>query len=346
MRSVQAGLLLTIVFWPLILFLVGWALHHLGHNLSLQSAPPPKASFDVDLSTDFVPPPPATLPDKFVETNPDAPENTPDKTRNFAARNQQVAQEKPQVDGKSDTPQLEGKKDQEVSQIVSGRLQQPQPPPLPAQAAAPEKPATKTNQESRQEQNPLSGEEKIQGDSPEGVGTNLSKATENVTDVQEKVEGQKKAPSLVGVPELAMPQIDPHHPQPRRRVDKNVRPAILAENKFGTSNIGPTAIDAKWSNYGAYLQRLIETVQVEWDRILDSTGARPPAGTVVKVRFRIEATQGAIAEIIESNSTGGTQAERACQLAITARSPYGKWTDDMVAILGQSQEITFTFLYE
>src|SRR5687767_4334621 len=35
---------------------------------------------------------PVAPPFKFVETNPDAPDNTPDKTENFAARNQQVAQ--------------------------------------------------------------------------------------------------------------------------------------------------------------------------------------------------------------------------------------------------------------
>ena len=64
-------------------------------------------------------------PFKFVETNPEAPENIPDKTNNFAAQNQQAAQEKPTPDGKSDRPATEGKKDFESNQIVSGRLIQP-----------------------------------------------------------------------------------------------------------------------------------------------------------------------------------------------------------------------------
>ncbi|MEY3608578.1 MAG: hypothetical protein RLZZ447_1366, partial [Verrucomicrobiota bacterium] len=53
---------------------------------------------------------------RFVETNPEAPENVPDKTNNFAAQNQQVAQEKPTPEGRSDRPALEGRTDLESTQ--------------------------------------------------------------------------------------------------------------------------------------------------------------------------------------------------------------------------------------
>src|SRR6478672_5166716 len=125
-------------------------------------------------------PPKPKDPFKFVETNPDAPENTPDKTNNFAAQNQQVAQEKPTPDGKSDRPATEGKKDFESNQIVSGRLTQPiehveaQPPPpmnLPV--------ADQTVKPPRAEQNPLSGTEKLEGENKDGIGANLAKRVEN-----------------------------------------------------------------------------------------------------------------------------------------------------------------------
>jgi len=32
--------------------------------------------------------------------------------------------------------------------------------------------------------------------------------------------------------------------------------------------------------------------------------------------------------------------------AITDRAPYGTWTDDMKAVLGEQQEMTFTFYYQ
>ena len=45
-------------------------------------------------------------------------------------------------------------------------------------------------------------------------------------------------------------------------------------------------------------------------------------------------------------SSGGRAAKDACVSAIVARKPYGAWTEDMMAALGKSQEITFTFLYQ
>jgi hypothetical protein len=32
--------------------------------------------------------------------------------------------------------------------------------------------------------------------------------------------------------------------------------------------------------------------------------------------------------------------------AITKPAPYGPWTDDMKAVLGEQQEMTFTFYYQ
>jgi hypothetical protein len=70
----------------------------------------------------------------------------------------------------------------------------------------------------------------------------------------------------------------------------------------------------------------------------------PPTGTVVSVKFRLD-KEGAVTEILNSNSTGGKQAETICVTSITSRAPYGKWTDDMVAMLGETQEIEFKFYY-
>ncbi len=124
-----------------------------------------------------------------------------------------------------------------------------------------------------------------------------------------------------------------------------MRPAVLQQNLVGTTNIGPMAIDAKWSAYGEYLQRMIETIQVEWERVIEAGHIYPPSGTQVTVRFRMD-SDGAITEILETKSNGGSQAEGACKTGITARAPYGKWTEDMVAVLGHSQDMTFVFYYE
>ena len=285
-------------------------------------------------------------PFKFVETNPEAPENTPDKTNNFAAQNQQVAQEKPTPDGKSDRPATEGKKDFESNQIVSGRLTQPvervETPPPPTEVPVAETPVPA----SRAEQNPLSGTEKFEGENKTGVGGNIAKRLDNPLPIPEKIDGAKDAPPVDGATST-QPAIDPRRPRPRPQVvsQQQVRPAILAENKFGTKNVGLTGIDAKWSNYGAYLQRMIDTVQIQWERLILSMSAMPAGGSTVTVKF-IMNDEGRISTIVNVDSTANDTASRACVSAITDRAPYGPWTDDMKAVLGTQQEMTFTFYYQ
>ena len=126
---------------------------------------------------------------------------------------------------------------------------------------------------------------------------------------------------------------------------QQVRPAILSENKFGTKNVGLTGIDAKWSNYGAYLQRMIDTVQIQWERLILQMSAMPAGGSTVTVKFVMN-DEGRITNIANVESTANDTASRACVSAITDRAPYGPWTDDMKAVLGSQQEMTFTFYYQ
>jgi hypothetical protein len=286
-------------------------------------------------------------PFKFVETNPEAPENIPDKTDNFAAQNQQAAQEIPNPDGASDRAATEGKKDFESNQIVSGRLIQPmelvEAAPPPVEAPPVETPPVEAP---RAEQTPLSGTEKFEGESQAGFAGNIAKRLPNAQAVPERVEGVKDAPQNPTAMSM-QPAIDPLRPRPRPQVvrQQQVRPAILAENKFGTKNVGLTGIDAKWSNYGAYLQRMIDTVQIQWERLIISMSAMPAGGSTVTVKFVMN-DHGQITNIINVDSTSSETGSRACVSAITDRAPYGPWTDDMKAVLGSQQEMTFTFYYQ
>lgn len=336
----------------LLIHLLLWAV--VPHFLKFEPLPVnqrPKAAgreFNIEFAPDVFPKPTAKPKDpfKFVETNPEAPENTPDKTNNFGAQNQQVAQEKPTPEGKSDRPATEGKKDFESNQIVSGRLSTPLehveavPPP----AAVP--PADQPVAAARAEQNPLSGDEKLQGENKDGIGSSIAKRLENARAVPEKVEGVRDAKDVQGAT-ATQAAIDPRRPQPRPMLVKpmQVRPAILAENKIGTSNVGAVAFDAKWSEYGAYLQRMIETVQVQWERILLEQKANPIQGSLVVVKFVMN-DEGRIVDIGVESTTANETATRACVSGITDRSPYGPWTDDMKAVLGKKQEMTFSFHFQ
>jgi hypothetical protein len=350
-RSTSIGLAAVVVF-HLLLFLLAPIFLRIEH---IPSAPRPHSTareFNIELAPEMFAkaPPKPKDPFKFVETNPEAPENTPDKTNNFAAQNQQAAQEKPNPDGKSDRAATQGKKETESNQIVSGRLTQPTeraepeppPPPQPTEATPQVTP--------RMQQNPLSGVEKFEGTNEAGIGGSIAKRLENAKPVTEKVEGVKDAKELDGSPTMPVqqqPAIDPRRPRPRPMVVKQqqVRPAILADNPVGTRNMGISGIDARWSNYGAYLQRMVDTVQIQWERLILSMSAMPASGSTVSVRFVIN-DEGKITQIKNVETAASETASRACVSAITDRSPYGAWTDDMKAMLGSQQEMTFTFFYQ
>lgn len=347
-RSTAVGLAGVIIFY-LLLWLVAPLL--LNFSSSVGSVVRPHASakqFNIEIAPDtFVKPKPALQPFKFVEANPDAPENTPDKTQNFSDRNQQVAQEKPTPDGKNDMPAIEGQKEIKTSQIVTGQLQQPieqiEAVPPPTETREAEKTATPP----KQEQNPLAGFEKKEGDSKDGFASNNSQLTENTKPIPNRIEGVKNGTPMQDTPAIEEPAIDPTRPRARPTIVKTqkTRPAIFTEQLSGTSNMGLTALDAKWSNYGAYLKKLIDTVQVQWENILISGKIYPPGGSTVTVTFVLD-SEGKIARIVNVENKSSEQAAHACASAITDRAPYGPWTDDMIAMLGKQQEMTFTFYYQ
>ena len=90
---------------------------------------------------------------------------------------------------------------------------------------------------------------------------------------------------------------------------------------------------------------MIDTVQIQWERLILSMSAMPAGGSMVTVKFVMN-DEGQIARIVNVDTTAGEMGSRACVSAITDRAPYGSWTDDMKAVLGAEQEMTFTFYYQ
>jgi hypothetical protein len=304
--------------------------HAAPHPFSIEIAPQEFAKL-------LKPPPPT----KYVEANPNAPDNVPDKTNNFSSKNSQLAQEKPQKDQHNDTPQLEGKKDVQSNQVVSGRLTKP----MDSTPPAPEvtQPA-KTPAAAKREENPLSGFNK-EKEGADGFGSNLGKVPDAAQPVPLKQAGAKDAP-LVQDATNTEPAIDPKHPRSRPSIAvAQTRPAVFKDNEFGTSNMGAVSYSAKWSSYGAYLHKMMEAIQVQWERILIDSRTDPPSGTTVTVKFTL-GSKGQITEILNVESNSSEQGKQSCVSAITLTAPYGDWTDDMIAILGNSQELTFQFYYE
>ncbi|HEY1765305.1 MAG TPA: hypothetical protein VGF85_10305 [Opitutaceae bacterium] len=341
-RSVLVGIAAVLLIHLLLFALSPYLLKSEVIHSKMRPHAAPR-QFNIEIAPDaFVKPPPKPPPAHYVEANPNAPDNVPDKTNNFSSQNQQLAQETPQLNQHNDKPKTDGKKDFQSNQVVSGQLTKPQDsvPITPQQVPKPIKSQTAP----RQAQDPLSGYEKLK-DAEDAFGSNVGKVPDQAKNVPNRVVGATDVP-LVQNAQNTEPVIDPKHPRPRPELQQtHTRPAIFEDNQFGTSNIGPIAYSAKWSSYGAYLHKMMEAIQVQWERILIESRTEPPSGTWVTVKFTLDKF-GKITDISDVQTTSSEQGKASCVSAITNTAPYGEWSDDMIAILGDSQELTFRFYYE
>lgn len=321
------------------------------HVLRLETAhltpPPPPAAkqFNIELAPEIfakAPPPKPPNPFKFLEANPDAPENVPDKADYFSDRNQQLAQEKPNPDGKSDRPATEGKNENRTTQIVDGQLSRPTERMQPA-PPAPDAPEEQTPAKPKPLQSPLPGFEKNEASETGVFGSNIARP-EKAPPAQERSEGIAGAPPSDDATSLR-PVIDRNRPQPRRALvqTSNSRPAFLNKDP-GTSRVGAHGANTKWSEYGEYMKRMTEAIYQEWIKILDSRNTFPTPGTFVVVKFILN-SEGAVPRIVGVENHSSELGASACVAAITGRAPYGAWPADMKAALGEMDEMTFVFHY-
>lgn len=347
-RAVQIGVVATVTLHVLLLVFAP----RIGRFLDIDTSSAGEVDWKSrEFQVDYLPgETPVTAPEvklpQFVEANPNAPENMPDDTNLVASQNQQVAQETPSPESNTDMPASKGDPATSSTAIVSGMQVEPTPA-APRPAPASNEPETPAQEAARREQVPLPGVEKFTGESPDGIGTNVSQTSPNAAPVPERVEGAPDSPSTTGARVGLYYKVDAKRPQPRPVLAPDVvraRPTPLANREFGTANIGAVAYNAKWSAYGEYLQKFIESVDVQWQRIIGQSNIYPVAGTKVVVKFRMN-DKGDIAEIVDVQSAGGRAAKDACVSAIVARAPYGEWPEDMKGVLGESQEMTFTFHY-
>ncbi|MBL9214538.1 MAG: hypothetical protein JNG83_03585 [Opitutaceae bacterium] len=344
-RSIGIGLACTFLFHILLVWLSPQfkfdEFSGVHSGISVQNRDRGK-SFDFELTPGEVQPQERN-PFRFVETNPDAPENTPDQTDNFSNRNQQSAQLEPAKElDPEHRPSVKGQDEiKNDTAIVSGELAQPQAGGAPAPEVTANDQQEQQEQKARMEQVPLSGFDKTEGQAEDGIATNISNAKRPSTQAQAAVEGAQEATDLNGGL-VAAPPAARAQPKQRPRLTAP-RPTILSNRVTGVSNIGILGMDARWSEYGEYLNELIEIVQVQWNLILRESAVYPARGSHVIVKFKINSK--GETTIVTVEETSGQQGSFSCLNAIQARQPYRKWSDQMIAVLGNEQELTFGFYY-
>ncbi|MBE2215673.1 MAG: hypothetical protein IAE82_17505, partial [Opitutaceae bacterium] len=134
---------------------------------------------------------------RYVETNPEAPENEPDKTENFSARNQQAANETvPEELSKDKTPAREGEDDVPFDKAFTGSLDQT-PAFQPTPATREQQPLQgQPGSDQPMAQNPPSGFDETRNDDPDGLASSIAKPLPNPKPDAKATEGSAASPRV------------------------------------------------------------------------------------------------------------------------------------------------------
>ena len=304
---------------------------------------------EAELEIEFVPPvliPPDEL--KFVEANPEAPENKPDRQDQYSFRDQQAA-DMSEREELLDAPDVEGEEDSQ--KIVQGLR------PKRSTAAGTYSP--------------------VQPGEGEGSGVELGTACRDGrcaatahadagflqqearrTTARPAVSLQGDAQELVQHPTRATP-IQVYKPtgvlNRANRLRSAMGPAAcgcethapraaafgseliggpLMRSVGAASRRGSLAIDATFSEFGEYQQQFFAALQLGWYQEIEFFQPIDTAARVL-VRFTMKA-DGSIHAIETLHSSASEMATVICESAISKRSPFRPWTKEMVEVFGES----------
>lgn len=134
-------------------------------------------------------------------------------------------------------------------------------------------------------------------------------------------------------------------PKPRPVLNYRVASGPIMQNNRGVSRVGSVAIDAQYSQFGAYIARMREAIQQQW--YLLATQARY-TGADMNTNCIIEFTlnqKGELTDIKVLHSSSSTKGTLITVESIKSRSPYGDWTTDMKQVIGEVWTVRINFIY-
>ena len=105
------------------------------------------------------------------------------------------------------------------------------------------------------------------------------------------------------------------------------------------------AVDERWQPFAPYYERMIAQVQSHWEKRVRDGNTYPKATGSVTVKFVLGAN-GLVKRIVDVQERSTDAAMRACVAAITQGAPYGGWSPEMRAALGEESEMTLAFFFE
>ena len=119
---------------------------------------------------------------------------------------------------------------------------------------------------------------------------------------------------------------------------------LLLRRPVGVNRAGSIAVDARFSNYGDYTQRMMEAIQSSWWSIIERSRFEGVSRGNVIVRFRLH-RDGTVTDAQVVGPEVTRVMTLACKDAVMAPAPYDIWRADMVAMYGESDTVTINFIY-
>ena len=119
---------------------------------------------------------------------------------------------------------------------------------------------------------------------------------------------------------------------------------LMLRNNVGVNRAGAVAVDARFSNYGDYAQRMMEAIQSSWWDIIERSRFESASRGRVVVRFRLH-RDGTVTDAQVLLDEVPRIMSLACKDSVMAPAPFDPWRADMVAMFGEEDTVTITFHY-
>ena len=277
---------------------------------------------------------------RYVESNPNVPENPPDEVKQFSFRDQQAAQ--PEIREKTTeqiVPKIDSSDNNPKIIDTSKKLDSPPPTSLPLPS------------NSKQEVKSPSPPKTLifsKADVPKPKKTDGSyskKALRDGKDKEKTIIASLQIPS----PSTSFTKIKPQEfsPQARPRLSPDLIHGPLMKSLTSAPRMGKIAIECRLHPYGVYIQEMLQSIEEQWNQLAMGSIRylqRDRLPGQITLRFKLEAT-GNISNLSRIDDEGYSLAAELCRQAIASRVPFGEWTQKMIQDFGQSDEITLNFQY-
>lgn len=289
----------------------------------------------------------------FVESNPDLPQNKPDPTPFFSFRNQQAANPlEKNLDQSSLLPLLNGKK--ESSKIIKSSQNK-----SPSDQKQRNLIKIKSFDHSIEHQ---SDPTKIEPDfaSRQNSRLEIKKEANNADGFASVKKTKDNESKLILLGRKVAESREKSEPRKKHDVTevrsfKN-RPKIIPNvingpvlnSRKSAPRVGTLGVECRLHAYGVYVQQMLQAIEEQWEQLVIGSMPyiqRDQIPNKVSYRFTLTAN-GRIKQLRQIDYQDNSLASDLCRQAISSRSPFGEWTDEMVKDFGDFDEITIHFSYK